>query len=206
MNIFMLRSKPHNIQRIDVFLKDKVVAIGWTPTGSLEGATKEEIREILTSLGYEGQSLSTNLGMVNSFVRVMQENDLVVIRQGDIVHLGRVGPYKWREKYEDMYMAHTRSVEWITTIPFQELNASLQSLLKNIKTIARYPGTLEESGLNKYLSNGEGEPSETKTTIENKEDLIANTIEILKDLSNNAKDEKVRLEATKELLNYLKSN
>lgn len=204
MNIFMLRSKPHNMQRMDVFLKDNVVAIGWTATGPLTNAAKEEIRDILQSLGYEGQSLSTNLGMVNSFVHVMKEKDLVLIRQGDTVHLGEVGHYKWEDKYKDIQMAHTRSVQWISTVPFEELNASVQSLLKNIKTIARYPGTLQESGLEKYLSVKK-EPADTPDGIKNKEDLLSNTIDILKDLANNADDEKVRLEAAKELLSYLKN-
>jgi len=207
MKIFMLRSKPHKIERIDVFLRNDVVAIGWTATKSLKGATKEDIREVLISLGYKGQSLLTNLGMVNAFVRTMQEGDLVLIRQGNLVHIGKVGEYEWEDKYKDMFMAHTRSVEWIAQVPFKELNASIQTLLKNIKTIAQYRGTLEESGLMRYIitDTSEIEP-EAKINIKDKEDLLANTIEILKDLANNAQDEKVRLEATKELLSYLKNS
>lgn len=203
----MLRSKPHNIERMDVFINEDVVAIGWTATGSLKGATKEDIRESLKALGYEGQSLSTNLGMVNAFIRVMKPGDLVLIREGKIVHIGEVDEYSWEEKYVDMHMAHTRPVKWLTQVPFEELNASIQSLLKNIKTIARYPGTFEESELGKYLPemNTNPEPSSTQALSEEKEKLMANTIEILKDLANNATDEKVRLEAAKELLSYLKN-
>lgn len=202
----MLRSKPNRTERIDVFLKDNVVAIGWTDTKSLEDTTKMEIKEALISLGYQGQSLLTNLGMVNAFVHSMQEGDLVLIRQGNIVHIGKVGEYKWNDNYEDMRMAHTRSVEWITQVPFKELNASIQSLLKNIKTIAQYSGTLEESELMQYIITDptENEPAQIK--IKDKEALLANTMEILKDLANNAQDEKVRLEATKELLSYLKNS
>jgi len=207
MQIFMLRSKPHQIQRINEFIKDKVVSIGWTATGDLTNATKEDIRQALQSLGYTGQSLLTNLGMVNAFICTMQEGSIVLVREDEFVHIGKVGPYQWRKDYIDMHMAHTRSVTWLTKVPFKELNAPIQSLLKNIKTIARYHGTLEESGLKQYISHTHNTEYEVepKLPIKDKESLLANTIETLKDLMNNAKDENVRLEATKELLSHLKS-
>lgn len=200
MQIFMLRSKPHKIERIDIFLKENVVAIGWVDTKDLTGATLEDIRKTLESLGYENQSLRTNLGMVNSFIRTMQEGDIVLVREGDLVHIGEVGSYQWRHDYVDKYMAHTRPVSWITKVPFKEFNASVQSLLKNIKTIAQYKGSFEESELGKYIEGTHGEGIQ----IQDKEQLLANTIESLRDLMNNAKDETVRLEATKELLKYIK--
>ncbi|MEC1524469.1 hypothetical protein P9D43_20920 [Neobacillus niacini] len=206
MKIFMLRSKPNNTERIDVFLRDNVVTIGWQETGDLTNATKEDIREALKSNGYEGQSLLTNLGLVNAFVRTMQEGDLVLIRQGNIVHIGEVGPYRWAKEYEDMKMSHAHSVKrWFTPVAFNQLNASMQSLLKNIRTIAQYHGTIEEADLLKFISDNPEEKPNTHIPAKDKENLLANTLEILKDLANNATDEKVRLEAARELLNHLKS-
>lgn len=72
MSIFMLRSKPNNIERIDHFLTKNEVAIGWSETGNLTGFNKEDIRNALSDLGYQGQSLSTNLGLVNSFINEMK--------------------------------------------------------------------------------------------------------------------------------------
>jgi predicted Mrr-cat superfamily restriction endonuclease len=201
----MLRSKPNKIERINEFLKDNFVAIGWVDTGDLTNTTKEDIRECLTSLGYEGQSLLTNLGLVNAFVRTMEEGDLVLIRQDSLVHIGKVKKYEWKKEYIPMFMAHIRSVQWLTQVPFKELNASIQSLLKNIRTVAQYSGTFEESGLSQYLSVQPIKEVEPEFNINDKKDLIENAIEILKDLANNAKDENVRLEATKELLKHLKN-
>ncbi|MEY2305805.1 hypothetical protein [Bacillus tropicus] len=200
MQIFMLRSRPHKIERIDIFLKENVVGIGWVDTKDLTGATLEDIRKALESLGYENQSLRTNLGMVNSFIRTMQQGDIVLVREGDFVHIGELGSYQWRQDYVDKYMGHTRPVSWITKVPFKEFNASVQSLLKNIKTIAQYKGSFEESELGKYIEGTSGKGIQ----IQDKEQLLANTIESLRDLMNNAKDETVRLEATKELLKYIK--
>lgn len=148
----MLRSKPHNIERIDIFLERKLVAIGWSETGDLTGATKEDIRKSLRSLGYEGQSLLTNLGLVNSFINTMREGDLVLIRESDIVHIGKVGKYVWNKDYLDEQMPHTRPTEWVAHVPFNELNAEVQSLLKNIRTICKFKGDLEQSGLGLYFA------------------------------------------------------
>jgi predicted Mrr-cat superfamily restriction endonuclease len=204
MQIFMVRSKPHNIERIDVFLKDNIIAIGWTETGDLTSATKEDIRQALKSLGYEGQSLLTNLGMINAFVNTMKEGDIVLVREGKVVHIGKVGPYEWREEYIDKHMAHTRPVKWLAHVPFAELNAQMQSLLRNMRTICRYKGNFEESGLDRYISKPLTEPQPDLPT-EDKEALIANTLDVLKELMNHAEDESVRLEAAKELLKHLKT-
>lgn len=205
MKIFMLRSKPHKIERINEFLQLNFVAIGWTSKSNFTGANKEDIRKALQSDNYEGQSLLTTLGMVNAFVCTMKKGDLVLIREGDFVHIGKVGDYEWREDYVEKHMAHTRPVEWLNKVPFKKLNASMQSLLKNIKTIAQYRQTLEESEIEQYITNNGETDSKLNFTIENKDDLLGNAIEILKDLANNSKDEHVRLEATKELLSVLKS-
>lgn len=203
MKIFMLRSKPHNIERIDIFLEKNLVAIGWSETGDLTGATKEDIRKSLQSLGYEGQSLLTNLGLVNSFINTMREGDLVLIRESDIVHIGKVGKYVWNKEYIDKQMPHTRPTEWIAHVPFNELNAEVQSLLKNIRTICKFKGDLEQSGLGHYLTEKGLTKVDVSINDKEKESLLANTFDVLKELMNNAEDETVRLEAAKELLKHL---
>ncbi|MGG0889453.1 hypothetical protein [Cytobacillus horneckiae] len=70
-----------------------------------------------------------------------------MIREGAVVHIGKVGSHKWDEEYLEKYMAHTRPVEWLKHVPFNELNAEVQSLLKNIRTISKYKGDVEQSGL-----------------------------------------------------------
>lgn len=199
----MLRSKPHNIERIDIFLEENLVAIGWSETGDLTGASKEDIRSLLQSLGYEGQSLLTNLGLVNSFINTMKEGDFVLIREGAIVHIGKVGNYQWNEKYLDKHMAHTRPIEWLARVPFNELNAEVQSLLKNIRTICKFKGDFDQAGLGHYITEEGSTKAEVSFDGKQKESLLANTYDVLKDLMNNAEDETVRLEAAKELLRHL---
>ncbi|WHY77808.1 hypothetical protein QNH20_01105 [Neobacillus sp. WH10] len=203
MRVFMLRSKPHNIDRIDHFLKENEIAIGWSETGDLTGATKEDIRSILADLGYEGQSLLTNLGLVNSFINTMKEGDIVLIREGDRVHIGKVGSYKWKKEYKEKFMTHTRPTQWLAHVPFNDLNAQIQSLLKNIRTICKFKGDFEQSGLGSYLSKEDSDKKEAKDTSGDTDSLLNNAIDVLKQLMNNAEDEAVRLEAAKELLKHL---
>lgn len=204
MQIFALRSKPHNIERINEFLKDNFVAIGWTETDDLTLASKEEIRHRLESLGYSGQSLSTNLGMVHAFVNTAKESDIVLIRQKEIVHIGELGPYYWNKDYINEYMAHTRPIKWLAHIPFEEMNAAIQSLLKNIRTICRFKGSLEEAEITKFINGIDNDLQSGPDRKNINEELVSSTLETLKELMDHGKDESVRLEAAKELLKYLK--
>ncbi|MEA1012652.1 MULTISPECIES: hypothetical protein [Bacillus cereus group] len=198
--IFMFRSKPHNIERFPAFRKDNFISIGWCDTGDLKEATLDEIRERLKkAYKYEGQSLSTNLGLVNSFINVMNAGDIVLIRKEDTVYIGEVGQYKWEEKYLKDYMPHTRPITWINEIPFEKFNAKIQSLLKNIRTIGRFSGTWEEAEIEQFIT-GE-EPKTTK--IDDIDDLLKESLETLKYLMKNSEDETVRLEATKEILKLI---
>ncbi|WP_214728934.1 hypothetical protein [Exiguobacterium sp. s168] len=203
MSIFMLRSKPHNIERIDHFLTKNEVAIGWSETGDLTGFNKEDIRNVLSDLGYQGQSLSTNLGLVNSFINEMKNGDVVLIREKEIVHVGFIGDYKWKKEYEDKFMTHTRPVEWKVDIPFNELSASMQSLLKNIRTICKSKESLEESGLVQHLSKDYLEEEKVSMKLDNDE-ILNEAIDVLRTLMKGSEDETIRLEATKELLRHLK--
>lgn len=206
MNIFMLRSKPHNIERLPLFLEKNLIAIGWHATGDLTGKTLEQIREILQDkYGYEGQSLRTHLGTVNMFVNIMSEGDLVLIRDknnNDSVHIGKInGPYEWRDEYLDLFMPHTRSVKWLVSVPYNSLNASIQTLLKNVRTTCKYPGSYDESELDQFINCS---TEENEIESDSNQQVIDDMLSILKDLAHNAKDEKVRLDAAKELLSHLK--
>lgn len=205
MKIFMIRSKPHKIERLPLFLEKNLIAIGWSGSGDLTGKTSAEIKGILKdAFQLDGQSLRTNLGMVNLFVNTMSEGDIVLIRDrnnNDTVHIGKIdGSYHWDDKYIDKFMAHTRSVNWLTTVPYSSLNGSIQTLLKNVLTTCKYPGTYEESGLEQFITSSHNISEENEQNNQVLDDMLS----ILRDLAHNAEDEKVRLDAAKELLNHLK--
>ncbi len=200
-NIFMLRTKPEKIERFQRFIDDEFIAIGWYKTGDLTGASTDVIREKLSSAypNYEGQSFRTNFSMVNTFVTVMNAGDIVLVRKDGMVHIGEIKDYVWETDFIEEYMPHTRSVTWISEVPFNEFNAKIQSLLKNIRTVCRFNGTWEEAEIEQYIT---GEKP-TATKIEDSEDLLKESLETLKYLMKNSEDETVRLEATKEILKLI---
>lgn len=202
-NIFQVRTKPGGVNRVSDFVEKGFVAIGWTETESLEGVDKEGIRERLKQLGYEGQQLSNYLGTLNTFVNVMEEGDIVLVADGDVVHIGIVGPYEWREDLKDIRCAHYRKCDWKAVVKRSELNEDVQGLLRSGTTCTKFKYSYEFSGLDKYLKNEkEGKKEEMD---EFQKELEREALEKAKELLK-SDDERIRLEAVKEILHYLKDS
>ena len=210
MNIFQVKSKPGNEERIAEFLKNRFVAIGWTDTGSLKGADKETIRKKLEEIGYKDQSLRTNLGTVNSFVNTMSSGDVVLVAEGEFVHIGILKDYDWKDEYLDIRCAHMRPVEWKAKVKKSDLNSEVQALLRNGTSVTKFKHPFHVAELNKYLGlNNEttvdSEPlSENNSIIPEQYNEIADkTIQTLEGLLS-SDNEQIKLEAAKELLKFLK--
>jgi predicted Mrr-cat superfamily restriction endonuclease len=204
MNIFQIRSKPHGIERLDVFIEENMVAIGWPGMGDLTGVTKDEIRERLAKVyGYEDQSLATNLGSVNAFVNTMQAGDIVLLAEGDYVHIGIVGDYEYDESLENEGMCHKRSTVWKSTVKKSDLNEEIQSLLRNRTSVTKFPHPFNIAGIDRYLGDNHvlfrisgGTFSDHNTT-----DLADKALNVLQGYLD---DEEHKLMAAIEILRYLK--
>jgi predicted Mrr-cat superfamily restriction endonuclease len=111
--LYLVRSIPGNVERLPEFLNQGFIAIGWTETGDLTFARKDDIRMILRQHDFKGRSLGKNLSIVNDFVNSMREGDVVIVpeRNKGLVHIGIVGDYQWREGYKATRMAHFREVK-----------------------------------------------------------------------------------------------
>lgn len=207
MNIFQVKSKPGNVERITEFIRDKFVAIGWTETGSLKGADKETIRKKLEEMGYKDQSLRTNLGTVNSFVNTMSAEDVVLVTEGDIVHIGILDDYDWEDKYTDIRCAHMRPVVWKAKVKKSDLNSEVQALLRNGTSVTKFKHPFQVAELEKYLENNETaenrEQSAAPVVNEQYNDIAEKTLKTLEGLLN-SENEQIKLEAAKELLKFLK--
>lgn len=165
----------------------------------------DQIKEILhNEYEYEGQSLRTNLGTVKTFVNTM-EGDLILIREkenNDYVHIGKInGSYEWKSEYLDLFMPHTKSITWLKAVPYDSLNASIQTMLKNPRTTCKYPGSYEESELDQFINVS---TKNSENQINSNQQVIDDMLAILQNLANNAENEQVRLDAAKELLNHLR--
>ncbi|MFC5557598.1 hypothetical protein ACFPN4_00465 [Ureibacillus thermophilus] len=150
MNLFQMKSRPHGIERLPLFLEQGFVAIGWPGIGSLENVDVAEIEERLAKKypDYVGQKMAYYKGIVNAFANTMKAGDLVMIAEGDFVHIGRLGDYIYKQEYDNDRdgMCHQRPVDWITTVKRSSLNDKVQELLRNRATVTKfkYPIKLAE--------------------------------------------------------------
>jgi len=150
MTIFQMKAKPHDHEKLNDFLTEGYVCIGWPGIGDLSHVDKDELRTRLqTAYDYKGHTLGYNLGQVNSFANVMKTGDTVLIKDKETVHVGTVGNYYYEKKYDNDEdgICHRRKVEWHESVALEDLQEDIQSFVKNRHTISQYSGTRKLSGL-----------------------------------------------------------
>ena len=151
INLFQMKTKPGNKEKATEFLSEGYVKIGWSKVPDMRGLTKEEIRcELANKYGYEGRSLSTNLGTLNTFTKVMKNEDVVLITHDDFVHIGIVGEYLPKE-IEDGKWDHRRSCDWKAMVKRSDLKEEVKSLLRNMTTVTKFPYPFITSGIPEIL-------------------------------------------------------
>jgi len=107
-------------------------------------------------------------------------------------------------------LIQTRKVEWIEKVRKTELNDKVQGLLRNGPSVTKFKFPFEISGLKKYIKNWESKNSKTTDTIsigngfeKNYEIITIKALNTLEKLLE-SKNEDVKLEAAKELIQFLK--
>lgn len=203
VNIFQMKSKPHGLERLNEFIGNSFVAIGWPCIGDLTNVSKDEIRDRLkTTYDYKGQRLATYLGAVNAFVNTVKKDDLVLISNHiDQVFVFEVGDYEYIEEYDndDDGMCHQRKAKLLIVVNKSDLNQELQELLRHRGTITQFKYPFEKSGLDKWL-----EPDDSDLNV-NLNELVNKSLSVLeKELVSD--DPIIRLKAAAEILRYAKEN
>lgn len=192
MNLFQLKSKPHGVERLPLFLEENFIAIGWPGIGDLSNVDAEEIEILLakTYVDYKGQTLAYHKGMVNAFINTMQPHDIVMIVEGDYVHIGQVGDYFYDKLYDNDLdgMCHRRPVVWLATVEKNQLNEKVREHLKNRATITKfkYPFALAE--IEPYLIGN----AESSSNISTKGEYYKKAWDVLVNALN-SEDEHIRV-------------
>lgn len=157
INLFQMKTKPSNQEKAYEFLSQGYVKIGWSKVPDMTNLTKEEIRsELANKYGYEGRSLSTNLGTLNTFTKVMKNGDIVLIVHDDFVHIGIVGEYSPKEIEEGRW-DHRRSCDWKAMVKKSDLKEEVKSLLRNMTTVTKFPYPFVTSGIAEILGMKEAD-------------------------------------------------
>lgn len=183
MNLFQMKPRPHNRDRLSDFLENNYVCIGWPGIGDLLGVNKGEIKKRLAQkYHYSGQSLANHLGSVGAFVETMKKDDYVLIACNDVAYLGMVFDYYYDASYdnEEDGMCHRRKVKWLNTIPRNDLNNEVQELLRHRGTITKFKYSFAAAGLDEWLIHPRGVVLGKGRTISLDQDTVLEAVGILK--------------------------
>jgi predicted Mrr-cat superfamily restriction endonuclease len=199
MKVFQMKTKPHGHERLEEFLDEGFICIGWPGIGDLSNVDKDEIRKRLQNVfDYTGHTLGYNLGQVNAFSNTMENGDIVLIKEGEDIHVGIVDDYEYQKKFDNDNdgACHRRKVKWKERIGINDLKDEVQRFVNNRHTISQFPGNIEaESFENLNLKKNDINKNE-KNRLDN---LFSEALNILEsELS--SEDPERRLKAASELI------
>ncbi len=175
-----------------LFLKEKVIALGWEDFGTFNGLKTREDFKVKYAQVYPDvsqQSVATSAGQLFRFVHEVKVGDIVVFpaKKDRHIHIGEiVGAYVYRPEIDKMY-PNQRAVKWLAQIPRTRLSQGALYELGSAMSLFQVRNYADE-----ITSILEGTPM----TIELKDDtvsLVAEDIEdqtrdfVLKQLERNLK-------------------
>lgn len=106
----------------NLFLNNKVIALGWNEFGSFEGLkTREDFKAEYSQVFSDAsdQSVATSAGQLYRFVHELHIGDLVAFpaKKDRQVHIGEVtGAYEYRPHVDGHY-PNQRAVKWLEHVP-----------------------------------------------------------------------------------------
>jgi predicted Mrr-cat superfamily restriction endonuclease len=170
VNIFQMKTQPLGIERINEFISECFVCIGYPRLGNLAGVDRDGIRELLHNrYKLSGSKLGNHLGIVNAFVNTMKSKDIVLITEGDWIHIGEVGDYYFDQILEEEGLSHRRDVIWLKKVQKHELNEFVKELLRNRSIITKFKHPVDIAELNTLINPKDNLIAIDKTTFD---DLI----------------------------------
>lgn len=198
MNIFQLKTQPEGIERVDQFVNEGFVCIGYSRLHDLTNSDKYEIRvELKEKYGYEGSRLGNHLGNVNAFVNTMKIDDVVLIVENEWVHIGKLKEYEYLDEYKLDGMCHRRKVHWLGKVRKDNLNENVRELLRNRSIVTKFKHPSDLAGLDEALV-GDGS-SNNAVNIDGS--LLRRVLSIL-EAALDSENEQIRVNAAIELLRY----
>lgn len=142
-NAWLVRPYPHNteINRVDEFKQNNIVAIGWPGIGDLTHKSREDIKRILAGKPYalSGLALGNAYATIDIFVNRMNPGDLVLVPDGADIFFAEISSdYYLDAQYDNDQTGypHQRKVKWLQSVARDDLSKQLRSSLKVHRTTA----------------------------------------------------------------------
>lgn len=147
-----VRPKPHGTKRMDEFLGEGIVAIGWPMLGDLSDSNRSDIKDRLRKAFPDKteRGIGAAAGQIDRLANEMEVGDLVVAPDGGTVFVGRIASeYRHDEDVaggeygtEDAGYPHQRRVDWLHEgqgIPRSLATGKLYDALKCRLTVFELP-------------------------------------------------------------------
>lgn len=145
INVWMVRPIPNETNRMQEFLTDNFIAIGYPMGHTFKGMEYEQIKASLES---KGKGLG--IGNVNTFVRVMKPGDLIMVPNSNNsnkrdVYIGKINSHymyvpEVDKDEEGSGYPHQRGVQWY----FDKQPLLRSELPEEIRGSLRYPKTIAD--------------------------------------------------------------
>lgn len=140
-NVWLVRGVIDGLERLEIFKKDNIIAIGWPKLPDMKGKSIDNIRDMLKAVYtvYDtSRKIGQDLSIVHTFVNKLQQGDLVLVPAGEQVWIGMIqsdyyhNPIKVIEGY-----CHQRRVKWLQEKALDSFHGVVRILLKSRKNLAR---------------------------------------------------------------------
>lgn len=150
---WVVRPNPGDEFRLDEFLSDNLVAIGWSSAGNFGGFDRSDIKsQLKDEYGHGPYKLGQEASQIDWFVNEISTGDWVLVPDGSRIFFGEItGEYTYEPKLVDKDYAHQRDVEWKydkQAIERSKLPEKLYSQLKNQRTVFEVDTEAVENTLN----------------------------------------------------------
>lgn len=206
MNLFHIQTTIHGTDRTAAFLEDNFIGIDWPATGDLEQLPAEEWKEqIGQHYALPESELSGVIGTLQTFVKIMQDGDHVIVHDDEWVYVGDVGDYFYDDSVsiEEDSICHRRGVTWLGRIPLTEINDKVGALISNASIISTFEYPLSQAQLEPWISR----TPETETAVQHSVGVDDGTVQEALDVlrkSLQSEDEELRIRAATAILQYAK--
>lgn len=137
-NLWLCRCIPEENRRIDEFIKDGVIGIGWTKLGDMSHKSKSLIRDEINQVGYGTSNVT--VGVFNHFVNNMQIGDICLIPDENKIYIAKIeGNYFYDKTKLVLKFPHIRKVTFLNAdkpLDRYDLPEDLQKSLGARNTVA----------------------------------------------------------------------